>query len=287
MAIIHCNLKSNALMTPVHVGLYFPSDCGPEQNSFDPKGVITLLHGYNGSGDDWRDLSSACRYAAENGLILIMPDCGNSFYQDMALGGAYKTFITEEMPMLLDRIFKLPHEREKNFIAGLSMGGYGALYLGLSRPDLYAGCASFSGAVDPDVCFHHMCKAFPETAERSASLWSTIWGKDCTVGPGSNLELLARKTAQLPADQQPRILMTNGLQDIEPFWIAAQNDQLHEKLKTLGIAHYKRLTWNGVHDWNFWDRSLVYAIDYFLQNGYAEKKLNNWSTPAAVEGELN
>ena len=50
--------------------------------------------------------------------------------------------------MLLGRMFKLPARREQNFIAGLSMGGYGALFLGLSRPDLYAGCASFSGAVD-------------------------------------------------------------------------------------------------------------------------------------------
>ena len=40
--------------------------------------------------------------------------------------------------------------------------------------------------------------------------------------------------------------------------------------------------WNGVHEWNFWDRSLVYAIDYFLNNGYAAKKLNDWRSAAVV-----
>lgn len=273
-------------MTSVHVSLYFPSDCGPGLG-YEPKGVLTLLHGYNGSGDDWRDMSGACRYAMENQLILIMPDCADSFYQDMACGGGYKTFVTEEMPMLLGRMFKLPHEREKNFIAGLSMGGYGALYLGLSRPDLYAGCAGFSGAVDPDVAFQHMQDSFPDQAAQILELWKTIWGPDGKVPASSNLCNLAEKVAALPEKEQPWILLTNGNQDIEPFWIAAQNDQLHAKMQTLNLAHYKRMTWNGVHDWNFWDRSLVYAIDYFLENGYAEKKLANWSTPAAVEGALN
>ena len=56
-----------------------------------------------------------------------------------------KHFITFTLlVMLLGRMFKLPARREQNFIAGLSMGGYGALFLGLSRPDLYAGCASFT-----------------------------------------------------------------------------------------------------------------------------------------------
>ena len=47
-------------------------------------------------------------------------------------------------------------------------------------------------------------------------------------------------------------------------------------------ARRRRLQWNGVHEWNFWDRSLVYAIDYFLNNGYAAKKLNDWRSAAVV-----
>ncbi len=273
MAYVECKLKSMALMSTVSVKLYFPTDL-PEEVGCDVKGVLTLLHGYTNSGDDWVQMSAAARYAADNGLVLIMPDCGNSFYHDMVYGGAYKTFITQEMPVQLNRIFRIPQEREKNYIAGLSMGGYGALYLAFSRPDLYAGCASFSGAVDLGL----MLQAGDMPEARSVAV--PVFGNTDKLPEESDLHVLARRIAQLPKEQQPKILMTNGLQDSEPFYyILQQNEALHATMKTLDLAHYKRMQWNGVHEWNFWDRSLVYAIDYFLENGYAAKKMEDWRSP--------
>jgi S-formylglutathione hydrolase FrmB len=58
------------------------------------------------------------------------------------------------------------------------------------------------------------------------------------------------------AAQQPKVLLTNGLQDVEPYFILQQNDAMHKFLKPLGACGYRRLQWNGVHEWNFWDRSL-------------------------------
>ena len=55
---------------------------------------------------------------------------------------------------------------------------------------------------------------------------------------------------------------------------------MHKHMKSLSLASYRRLQWNGVHEWYFWDRSLVYAIDYFLGNGYAARKLNDWRSAA-------
>ena len=273
MAYLECKLKSQILQTPVGVKLYFPTDL-PAEVGNTVKGVLTLLHGFTNCGDDWMQMTAASRYAADNGLVLIMPDCGNSFYQNMVYGGAYKTFITEEMPILLNRMFKLPQRRDQNFIAGLSMGGYGALFLGLSRPDLYAGCASFSGAVDLS-----MMLADP-TAPGVREVFGPIFGDSLALPQSSDLRVLAKRVAALPAAQQPKILMTNGLQDIEPFLILQQNDSLHRVMQPLGLANYRRMQWNGVHEWNFWDRSLVYAIDYFLANGYAARKLNDWRTAA-------
>ena len=283
MAYINCNLKSQALMTSVNVKLYFPSDL-PVSVGFETKGVITLLHGMTNSGDDWVQMTAAARYAADNGLVLIMPDCDNRFYQNTAYGGAYETFITEEMPMLLNRIFKIPQEREMNYIAGLSMGGYGALYLGMGHPELYAGCASFSGAVEMTILADHV-KDKPGMEALYQKLRDGIFGVNQKIPAKSDLRLLARRIAHLPQEKQPKILITNGYQDVEPYLIAPQNDSLHEVMKGLKLAHYKRIRWNGVHEWNFWDRSLVYAIDYFLQNGYAERKLEDWNSPVLVEGE--
>ena len=147
MAYIDCKLKSQLLQRTVAVKLYFPTDL-PAEVGNTVKGVLTLLHGYTNCGEDWLQMTAAARYAADNGLVLIIPDCDNSFYQNMVYGGAYYSFMTEELPLLLRTIFRLSPPRSQNYIAGLSMGGYGALYLGLSRPDIWAGCASFSGAVD-------------------------------------------------------------------------------------------------------------------------------------------
>ena len=275
MAYLECKLKSQILQTTVGVKLYFPTDL-PAEVGYTVRGVLTLLHGFTNSGDDWVQMTAAPRYAADNGLVLIMPDCGNSFYQNMVYGGAYKTFLTEEMPVLLNRMFKLPQRRDRNFIAGLSMGGYGALFLGLSRPDLYAGCASFSGAVDLSMMLAD--PSVPGVRE----VFGPIFGDSLALPKSSDLRVLARQVAALPAAQQPKVLLTNGLQDIEPYRILQQNDSLHRAIQPLGLANYCRMQWNGVHEWNFGDRSLVYAIDFFLANGYAARKLNDWRSAAVA-----
>lgn len=275
MAYIDCKLKSQILGTTVGVKMYFPTDL-PAEVGNTVKGVLTLLHGYTGCGSDWFEMTAAARYAADNGLVLIAPDCGNSFYQNMFYGGAYRTFVVEELPVLLHNIFRLPVPRDKNFIAGLSMGGYGALYLGMSRPDVYAGCASFSGAVDLAMMLKN--PQVPGVRET----FCPIFGDGLALPKASSLYYLAQKVAQMPPQKQPMILMTNGLQDNEPFGIVAQNDALHATMRTLSLAYYRRIQWDGVHEWNFWDRSLVYAIDYFLGNGYANRKLGDWRSSAVV-----
>ena len=277
MAYIDCKLKSQLLQRTVAVKLYLPTDL-PAEVGNTVKGVLTLLHGYTNCGEDWLQMTSAARYAADNGLVLIIPDCDNSFYQNMVYGGAYYSFMTEELPLLLRTIFRLSPPRSQNYIAGLSMGGYGALYLGLSRPDIWAGCASFSGAVDLALMLRD--PSVPGVRETFAP----IFGDGLALPPASNLHYLAGQAAQLSPARQPKILLTNGFQDEEPYFIAMQNDSLHETLRRLPLANYKRLQWNGVHEWNFWDRSLVYAIDYFFAPGYAAKKLGDWRSGAVEAG---
>ena len=253
--------------------MYFPNDQPADEES-RPRAVITLLHGYGGCGQDWFEQTSAARYAGDNCLVLIAPDCGNSFYHNMMYGGAYRTFLIEELPVLLHSMFRLPKSRNRNFIAGLSMGGYGALYLGMTRPDIYGACASFSGAVDLGM----MLRSDDTTALRET--FAPVFGESLALPRTSDLHEIAKKVAVLPPEKQPRILMTNGLQDVEPYQIVAQNDALHQTMRRVRMAHYRRLQWNGVHEWNFWDRSLVYAIDYFLNNGYAAEKLSDWRSAA-------
>lgn len=274
MAYINTRLRSEVLQHAAEVDLYFPSDY-PEDVVSEIRGVITLLHGFGGTSKDWMQMSAACRYAADNGLIIVAPDCSNGFYSDMAYGDAWYTYMTQELPLLLGKIFRLPSEREKNFIAGLSMGGYGAMMLGMNNPKRYSGIASFSGAVDITQMFN----AFGSIAEWRKS-FVPIFGENLEIKESQDLYVLSEKISALPASEQPKLLLTCGSDDVEPYLILPQNRALNKHLKNLPLKSYRYMEWSGNHEWKFWDRSLVYAIDFFLSPGYADEKLSDWRSEA-------
>ena len=96
-----------------------------------------------------------------------MPAAGKSWYTDMAHGDAYQTYITKEVPAYCRSVFRcMSDKREDNFVAGLSMGGYGALKMALTSPDEFAGVACLSGALN--VCDN----TYLSTEEG----WSDIFG---------------------------------------------------------------------------------------------------------------
>ncbi len=120
----------------------------PQDNYQTPFRVLYLLHGYSDDQTAWQRWTSIERYAEGLNLAVVMPAAQNSFYTDMVHGGKFFTFLTEELPAVVHDLFPLSTERADTFVAGLSMGGYGAFKLALSRPDLYAAAASLSGALD-------------------------------------------------------------------------------------------------------------------------------------------
>lgn len=270
MAYFKIKLKSVSLATPTTVRVYLPTD-HPNHINQPAKGMITLLHGYTNDGDDWINYSAAVRYAGDNGLALLIPDGYNSFYQNMSNGQRYYTWLTQEMPELLQQTMQLPWEREKHAICGLSMGGYGALMLGLSCPERYFACASFSGAVDLQMMLD-AAKQIPEVK----STFSPIFGDSLILPQEYNLFHLTKKIQALPPQQQPQIYCTVGRQDTEPYQIYAQNQSFKHHVEQLNLK-FAYQEWEGGHEWNFWDKSLVYAIDRFFNPGYAQKTLQQWA----------
>ena len=269
MAFLTCKLKSAALQTTTAVRLYFPCDLPPEEGN-EVKGVFTLLHGFTNDGQDWVNSSSALRYARENGLALVIPDASNSFYSNLVGGQAWNTWLNEEMPELLDKIVRLPHEREKNFLCGLSMGGYGAMYIGMTHPERYAGVASFSGCLDMAL----MASVKDNPLVHFAL--DPVLGRELEVPPEQNLFHLAEKLSALPREQQPKLLCTVGKQDHAPYYIYEQNQRFDSYVRQLPLD-YTYMEWDGAHEWNLWDRSLTIAIDRFFNPGYAEQKVKEWS----------
>src|SRR5206468_7967478 len=110
--------------------------------------VLYLLHGLSDDDTIWLRRTSIERYVAPLGLAVVMPQVHRSFYTDGVYGGRYWTFLSEELPELVGSLFRVSGRREDTFVAGLSMGGYGALKWALRQPQRFAAAASLSGAVD-------------------------------------------------------------------------------------------------------------------------------------------
>ena len=115
--------------------------------------MLYLLHGTYGDYSDWCHLTSIEKYAQNHKIMVVMPSVANSFYQDMVIGPKYLTFLTEELPQYIQMLFPASGRREDNFVAGLSMGGYGAWHVALAKPEQYAAAASLSGA--PQLPLRH------------------------------------------------------------------------------------------------------------------------------------
>ncbi len=276
MASIKMDMFSDNLLQTVSVDIYLPYD-REDYKAEGADAVIYLLHGMKGTSSSWFNLTAAQRYARENNLVLICPQAHNSFYADNYFGENYFTFISEELPKKLHKLYNFPKEREKTFIAGLSMGGYGAMLLGLGRPDLFAACATFSGAVGiTQTEYINKDDPFAKRYLRP------ILGMDYKQRQELDVAYLAKKISELSKEKQPRILSTCGTED----FLYKPNIAFKNYMQTLPVD-FTYMEWPGEHDWYFWDKSLILAIDFFLNNGCAKKCFDQWRSEPSVETNKN
>ncbi len=275
MAIITADIKIPEAALSIRSHLYFPTDL-PEATGNKVAGVITLLHGFGNDSDDWFHFTAACRYAADNGCILVAPSAQNAFYLNMQFGPAWGTVMSEWYPRQLQSIFKIPTHRTVNAIAGLSMGGYGAMLLGLSHPEHYAAIGSFSGALDMPLLVAG-AQATPECQR----VFAPIFGQSPHVPESADLVKLAEKAAQLPAAKRPRLYCSVGRQDESEIHIYTQNQSFRKAVEPLGFD-FCYAEWDGVHEWNFWDRSLAEFIGFMQKSSYGAHKQKDWK--ASIHG---
>src|SRR5690349_16517678 len=145
-----------------------------------PPPVLYLLHGLTDDHTAWHRYTSVARYAEAAGLAVVMPSAFHSFYADEVHGHAYWTFVSEELPAIVRSFFRVSDAPEDTFVAGLSMGGYGALKLALTHPDRYAAAASLSGALDIRYLIGHpdrsdlFHRAFDDTIRDSDDLFALL-----------------------------------------------------------------------------------------------------------------
>jgi len=179
----------------------------------------------------------------------------------MSYGPPWYDILTTYLPRELHKIFKLPQEREKNHIAGFSMGGYGAMRLGLSHPDRYATIGSFSGALDLAFLMDLFRPAPP-----AAAFFAPIFGESLAVPEDADLIKSLPRLASASAAAGQRILVTCGKQDELHHKVYSQNQRFMAAARETPLAVEYR-EWDGSHEWAFWDSSLPEFIKFIDRSG--------------------
>ena len=142
-AYVHCNFHSCILRMQVDVSILLPEKERMEDVEQGKKGetfgknkkyqTLYLLHGFTGDHLTYLRTSKIERYADEHQIMVVMPSVYNSAYTDMKYGLDYFSYLTEELTDFVERNFPAATKRENLFIAGMSMGGYGAYKWGPER----------------------------------------------------------------------------------------------------------------------------------------------------------
>ena len=214
--------------------------------------LLYLLHGLSDDGSAWQRFTAIETYAAEYGLVVVMPSCGRSFYLDQPNGQNYFTYLVEELPAYLEKVFNLKPTRENTLIAGNSMGGYGAFKAALLHPELYSAAASFSGVLSLDVL-----QLLPDDPRKHE--FSLLFG-DLQSLPGSKHDPAAwLKQAVKTPEMLPTLFISTGtLEDVYPLSMI-----FHENCRSLGVPVTYREQ-EAQHVWTFWDGELRWFLEKVL-----------------------
>ena len=252
MALLHVTYFSEALNVQTSVDVILPEmkqGIGVDAAAAEelPK-VLYLLHGYSDDHTIWQRRTSVERYAASHNLAVIMPGVNHSFYCNEVYGEKYWDFVSDELPRVMHRFFRLSDKPADTFVAGLSMGGYGAMKLALNFPEKFGAAASFSGAVDVAT-----------SSKRHPQNWKRITGGKSIKGTDCDLLHLVKEKAD--AEHKPRLYVSCGTAD----FLYGHHQKFIPWLKKHGwdVTHYEEP--DAVHEWGFWDREIKKFIEFIFQ----------------------
>lgn len=210
--------------------------------------VVYLLHGYSGNYGNWVNNVPAVKELVDAyQCIVVCPDGAfGSWYFDSPIDSSWRfeTYVGKEIPEYIDQHYQTIPDRKARAIAGLSMGGHGALWLASRHPETFGAAGSMSGGVD--------FRPFPKNWDIAKRLGDP--------GPeGSNwTEWTVINQVNKLKPGTLAIIVDCGIKD---FFIDV-NRKLHQRLMELGIDHdYTERP--GEHNWKYWGNAVKYQLLFF------------------------
>lgn len=263
MAIMSIQFFSNCLRRDVTLQALLPIDCFSSNNETNINETkefksLYLLHGFHGTHTDWLYNTAIRDLANKHNIAVFMPSGENFFYVDDVDKGEYHgAFIGEELVAMSRAMFPLSTKREDTMIAGLSMGGYGAIRNGLKYNDTFGKIIALSSA----LVTYNLIEPQPENKDGIApdSYFPRVFGSlDKVKGSDKDVEALVT-TIIASKGNMPQLYMACGDED----FLLPVNQKFHQFLVAKGVNHTYEET-SGVHDWDYWRKHIKTGLTWAL-----------------------
>ncbi len=213
--------------------------------------VLYLLHGFSGDHENWVKRTELVNILGRYPMIVVTPEGHNSWYVNSATQPheRYEDYLVNDVVADVDANFRSVMSPHRRAIAGLSMGGYGAVLMALKHPQTFAVAGSLSGAFDGPVGID---KVIPVVADSIAAAF----------GPPTSPVRAANDVYRLAADSKtvPYLFVACGAQDP----LLASNRKLVDVLSAHKID-YEYHEYAGAHTWEFWDTHLAQLLDVVMR----------------------
>lgn len=240
------------------------SSLDPAKERYSPGMKFQTVYLCHGGGDDdtltYR-YSNAEEDAQRNKVMLVTPNIANSFGADTCYGVPYMTFLTQELPTVIQSLFPSSPNREDNFIMGYAMGGNVALAAAVLCPQRYAVCMDISGGIgmtmDPETLAGELNGDFFRC---NFYLYNATFGVGNTIA-GSAFDLNAAARAHKAAGRKmPSFILACGSEE----FIRARVERDVLRLRQLDLDVTYLCAEGYDHDFRMWDRYIRLGLDHYL-----------------------
>lgn len=268
MSTVQLNFYARCLHFRTEVRVSLPeyseqrNEAVPYRQSFDPSvrfPVVYLLHGFTGDYTDWINMIPIERFAAETGFAVVMPHGYNTWYRNIPGSLQMESFIAEELPAAMEALLPISSAPQDRFIAGLSMGGTGAIRMAWRYPGQYRAAAAMSAVPDLTQSFCEESDPFYE-AQLRQSVQHAYGCETAAQDEGDELLKLGAAQQRLGV-KLPPLLFHYGEQDVRfqaqylPFKRFCEANRLPVTFATAP----------GRHNFDYWEPTVRQIFRWFME----------------------